>query len=225
VRKNSVTITPVTAQNLMPARAVAASVSGSGMATVLTGDCLALLGTLAGAQRAGLDPSVVWFDAHGDVHTLATSTSGYLGGMALRMALGGDHEKLAGPLGISPVPEERVILVDARDLDPAEVAYLSTSRIQRSAVEDIRADRLPDGPVILHVDVDVIDSAQLPGLRFPVPGGPSRSSVIAAVQRLLASGQVSVVDVSCPWYEPSDPNQQTIRRALLGELLDEIGNA
>jgi hypothetical protein len=45
------------------------------------------------------------------------------------------------------------------------------------------------------------------------------------VQRLLASGQVSVVDVSCPWYEPSDPNQQTIRRALLGELLDEIGNA
>ena len=68
----------------------------------VTGDCLATLGTLVGLQRAGLDPSLVWFDAHGDVHTLKSSTSGYLGGMALRMAMGGDFTRLgvlAGEVG------------------------------------------------------------------------------------------------------------------------------
>src|SRR5829696_2549560 len=76
------------------AGAVAASLGGDGFTTVLTGDCLALLGTLVGAQRAGQDPSLVWFDAHGDVHTLASSASGYLGGLSLRMALGGDADRL-----------------------------------------------------------------------------------------------------------------------------------
>ena len=30
---------------------------------VVSGDCLAALGTLAGLQRAGIDPSGIWFDA------------------------------------------------------------------------------------------------------------------------------------------------------------------
>lgn len=199
---------------------VASQVQASTLTTVLTGDCLALLGTLAGAQRGGLDPSVVWFDAHGDVHTLDSSTSGYLGGMSLRMAMGGDYDKLAGPLGLKPVAEDRAMLVGARDLDPEEVVYLAQSQVQRCAVEDIRADDLPDGPVILHIDLDVIDPAEVPGLRFPAPGGPSRTAVLAAVQRLTSSGRVNVLDVACPWFEPTDEDQQRIRRALLTELLD-----
>ena len=43
------------------------------------------LGTIAGLQRAGSDPGIVWLDAHGDVQTPETSTSGYLAGMALRL--------------------------------------------------------------------------------------------------------------------------------------------
>jgi arginase len=46
---------------------VAASLESTNATMVVTGDCLALLGTLAGSQRAGLDPSDVWFDPHGDV--------------------------------------------------------------------------------------------------------------------------------------------------------------
>jgi arginase len=199
---------------------VASTVAVSGFTTVLTGDCLALLATLAGSQRAGLDPSLVWFDAHGDVHTLATSTSGYLGGMALRMALGGDADKLGEPLGLKPVPEERAVLVDARDLDPAEAAYLATSQVLRRTVEDVQIDDLPDGPLVLHVDLDVIDAAEVPGLRFPAPEGPAKSAVLDTVQRLVCGGRVSILDVACPWYEPADEDQQRVRRELLTELLD-----
>ena len=203
---------------------VASQVQSSGLTTTLTGDCLALLGTLAGAQRGGLDPSLVWFDAHGDVHTLASSTSGYLGGMALRMAMGGDADKLAGPLGLKPVAEDRAVLVGARDLDPAEVLYLARSQVQRRAVQELGADDLPDGPIIVHIDLDVIDPAEVPGLRFPAPGGPSKAEVLAAVHRLTSSGRVSVLDVACPWFEPTDDGQQRVRRALLTELLDRSTN-
>src|SRR4051812_46174803 len=44
---------------------------------VVTGDCLLAAGTVLGLQRAGVDPAVVWFDAHGDVHTVESSSSGY----------------------------------------------------------------------------------------------------------------------------------------------------
>src|SRR5689334_18594187 len=67
---------------------------------VLSGDCTTALGTVAGMQRAGLGPAVVWFDAHGDVQTLETTSSGYLGGLPLRILVGYRPELIAAPLGL-----------------------------------------------------------------------------------------------------------------------------
>ena len=47
---------------------------------VVSGDCPTALGTMAGLQRAGIDAGIAWLDAHGDLQTLETTTSGYLGG-------------------------------------------------------------------------------------------------------------------------------------------------
>src|SRR3990170_508686 len=74
---------------------IAAAVRAGGPTTVLSGDCLLAMAALAGSQRAGVHPGVVWFDAHGDVHTLQSSTSGYLGGVALRAGVGGPPAPLA----------------------------------------------------------------------------------------------------------------------------------
>jgi hypothetical protein len=106
---------------------IAAALGDGGPTTVVSGDCLVAMAALAGAQRAGVDPGIVWFDAHGDVHTLDTTTSHYLGGLALRLILGAHPELLARPLGLQPVAEDRTLLVGARDLDPAETEYLQTS--------------------------------------------------------------------------------------------------
>ena len=99
---------------------------------VLSGDCMVSMGGLTGLQRAGIDPAIVWFDAHGDVHTMESSTSGYPGGMSLQFLMGSDYGLLGEKLGFRPVTDDRVTLVDARDLDPAEADYLRTSEIRRS---------------------------------------------------------------------------------------------
>jgi arginase len=79
------------------------------------------------------------------------------------------------------------------------------------------ADVLPAGPVVVHIDLDVIDSAELPGLRFPAPGGPPTASVLAAVQRVLDSGRVVALDIACPWHVGGKDDAE-IRRRLLATL-------
>jgi arginase len=191
-----------------------ADAAGSGLdrPVVVSGDCLVALGVLAGAQRAGHDPSVVWFDAHGDVHTLETSTSGYLGGLSLRLALGAHRDRVADPLGLTPLAERRATLVGARDLDPAEAEYLDASEVVRSDVSEVEA---PDGPVVVHVDLDVVDGAELAGLLFPVPGGPSAGSVVEAVRRIRATGRVVALSVACTWHPGDDPRRAELLSALL----------
>ncbi|HEU4424931.1 MAG TPA: arginase family protein [Pilimelia sp.] len=179
---------------------VAGIVRRGGRPTVLSGDCTTSLGVVAGLQLAGLDPAIVWFDGHGDVQTLETTTSGYLGGMPLRMLVGYRPELMARPLGLRPVAERRVALVDARDLDPPEREYLARSEIRRLPVGDVSADTLPDGPIYLHLDTDVIDPADLPGLRFPAPGGPGLAAVAAALHRVGDTGRVAALGLACTWW-------------------------
>jgi arginase len=205
------------------AAAVSEAVRAGRRPVVLSGDCTTSIGTVAGLQRAGVDPAVVWLDAHGDVQTLETTTSGYLGGIPLRLLVGYRPELLAAPLGLRPVAEERVVLVDARDLDPPEAAYLEAAAIRRRQVGELAAERLPDGPLYLHLDVDVVDPEELPGLRFPAAGGPGWPAVTEAVARVLGTGRVAALGVGCTWHpgrgvgERSGPHlERIVSRAAAG---------
>jgi arginase len=178
---------------------VAATAAAGGRPVVMSGDCTTSLGTMAGLQRAGVDAGIVWFDAHGDLQTLETTTSGYLGGIPLRVLAGYRPELIAGRLGLRAVPESRIALVDARDLDPPEAAYLAGAQIRQLPVAGLDAADLPGGPLYLHVDLDVIDPGALPGLLYPAPGGPAPGQVTAALRQVLGTGRVAAVGVACTW--------------------------
>ena len=87
-------------------------------------------GDAAGARaRASRDAVVVWLDAHGDFNTPATSGSGYLGGMRSPRPAG------AGTAGSARgSTRARVVLGDARDLDPAEREELDRAGVRRVAL-------------------------------------------------------------------------------------------
>jgi arginase len=203
------------------ANQVAAAVGTGRTTTVISGDCLVGIATLAGVQRAGIDPALIWFDAHGDVHTLETTTSGYLGGLSLRLALGA-HADLLAPLRLRPVDEGRTILVGARDLDLPEVDYLAASAVRQSGVAGLDADGLPGGRLVLHLDVDVVDPADLPGLLFPAPDGPAAATVLAAVQRVLDTGRVVALDVACTWHPTYNGRVRQTRAALIAALVEMV---
>jgi len=189
----------------------------TGRTTVIAGDCMTSIGIVAGLQRRGLDPSIVWFDAHGDVQTLETSASGYLAGMPLRMLAGYGRPYLADPLGLRTVRESRIRLIGARDLDPPEIDYLAGSEIGRFTVDDLDETKLPDGPIYLHVDVDVIDPGDLPGLTFPAKNGPSLSAVRSAIRSILDTGRTAAVCIACNWHRHRGAADAL--RSFVGELL------
>ncbi len=198
------------------ADAVAAELAAGGRPVVVSGDCTTSLGVVAGMQRAGIDPALVWFDAHGDVQTPETSGSGYLGGMPVRQLVGGADRTTPERLGLRPVAERDVVLVDARDLDPPEVDFLASSTIRRTSVEDV-VSVLPDGPVHLHLDVDVIDPRDVAGLLFPAPDGPRLDAVTTAVRAVLARCPVVAVSVACTW-RPGSGNERMLE-PLMASLL------
>jgi arginase len=186
---------------------------------VLSGDCTTSLGTMAGLQRAGLDPGIIWFDAHGDVQTLETTASGYLGGLPLRLLAGYRPGLIADGLGLRPVPEHRIVLVGARDLDSPEVAYLAGAAIGQVEVAALDPARMPDGPLYVHLDLDVIDPAFLPGLRYPAPGGVAPADVAQALGRLAATGRVAAVGIACTW-RPGQDNGARIAPYLTDVLVN-----
>jgi arginase len=177
---------------------------------VASGDCTTALATVAGLQRRGVSPGVIWLDAHGDFHTARTTRSGYLGGMALAMLAGRAGASLAQAIGLRPVAEAACLLAGARDLDPGELELLEASAVRR--IDDVSAladAPLPPEPWYVHLDVDVIDPSELPPLRFPAPGGPSAATVAGALRALASRGTIAALGLACTFtpkaFELPDP--------------------
>ena len=198
-------------------RAVADAVAGAARPLLLSGDCLAGLAVAAGLQRRHREIAVVWLDAHGDFNTPAITTSGYLAGMPVAMLTGRAPELFADPLGLRPVPEHHIVLADARDLDPAERDALAASRVRHipATPAALRAalSGLADLPVYLHVDVDVMDGAEVPGLRFPTGGGPTLGDVEDCLTAITATATVGAAGLACAWL-PGQVGRPPARAAI-----------
>lgn len=166
---------------------------------VVSGDCTTSLGVIAGLQRAGRDPGLVWIDAHGDFNTEATSPSGYLGGLPLALAVGIGTLTLPSELHLRPIPQARAVLVGARDIDPDEGRLLEQAQIARRGL-DLTATDLPHGDLHLHVDIDICDPELVPDLLFPAVGGPALDDIVATIARIVARGRVVAVDLAATWH-------------------------
>jgi arginase len=190
----------------------------------VAGDCCTSLGALAGLQRAGLAPALIWFDAHGDFNTWETTPSGFLGGMPLAMLVGHGEQSVVDALGLQPLPEERVILAGSRDLDPGEREALAGSRVTLLPdVSGLLERELPTGPLWVHFDTDVVDPDESPAMNYPTPGGPT-AEILGQVLRCLArTGQVVAVSLSS-WNPDLDVegNSQRISMGLLDQLIADL---
>jgi arginase len=187
----------------------------------VAGDCCTSLGVLAGLQRAGLNPTLIWFDAHGDFNTWETTPSGFLGGMPLAMLVGRGEQTIMAQVGTKPLPEAMVILSDGRDLDPGERAALADSDIVHlEKATDLLDYELPSGPIWVHFDTDVIDANIAPAMNYPVAGGPGEAELHQIYSSLAGTGQISAVSMST-WNPELDQDgrSRTVSMGLLSDLI------
>jgi len=155
--------------------------------------CAVALATLPVVARFHPDALVVWFDAHGDINTPESSTSAFLGGLALSGPMGLWDSGLGA--GIAPA---NVVLGGARDLDPFERRLIDDGVVRHVPVGPGLLDDLDaavgDRPVYFHLDCDVLEPGLVP-TDYRVPNGLSFTE-LAAVASRLAMNQVVGVEVA-----------------------------
>src|SRR5262245_50119407 len=182
----------------------------AGRAVLMTGgDCTHITGVLGGLQDAhgaAARVGLVWFDAHGDFNTPRTTLSGMLGGMPVAVCAGLAYPRWRERSHIvAPLPTDRILMVDVRNLDPPEEQLIRATDIVIAAPapgypgEDLaravaglaeRCDLL-----YLHIDSDILDESLVPNHATREPNGPSMQQVHAAIDTVMATGKVAVLAV------------------------------
>jgi arginase len=202
------------------ARRVRAAREAGRFPLVLAGNCNSACGTLSGLtpQRR----SVFWFDAHGDLNTPSSTTSGFLDGMGLATAMGLGWEQLAAGIpGFEPVSGELIALLGVRDLDPPEIALMERSGIVRLGQREL-ARGLPailarpalrESVAYVHCDLDVLDPGVGRANSLPVPGGYSVDDVVSTITAI--GGAVEVGAAAITSYAPEYDGDGAIARAAL----------
>lgn len=190
--------------SLQRIRAMVAAEMDADPVLIVGGDCSVTVAALHALDREGL--GVVWCDAHPDLHTDETSPSGAFSGMALRAVLGEGEPQLA----LSPgIPADRVVVVGARVLDDAEEEPLS--RVRTLGVADLddpdalAAAVLRTGAarVWVHIDVDVLDPAEIAGVSTAAPFGVTAAALASAIRTLRA--QVPLAGATIAGFAPRTP--------------------
>jgi arginase len=171
-----------------------------GPSVVIGGDCAVSDAAVRHAAGRHPDAAVVWFDAHPDLNTGASSPSGAYAGMVLRSVV--DH-------GI--VAPTRVVLAGARSWDPEEESFAQSSSIMSIAADAVDADPLVTAveasgadAVYLHIDLDVLDPGELQGLLDPEPFGVPATRLVAAIRALVQRFPLAGATIAA--YAPSGPD-------------------
>lgn len=186
------------------ADATAAGLTDGKGVMMVGGDCSHITGVLGGLQDV-YGPSakigLVWFDAHGDFNTPRTTFSGMLGGMpvAVSAGLAFPHWRELSHVA-APIPTDRILMVDVRNLDAPEEQLIKATEIQIAApakgfpgcdlkkcVDDLtsRCDLL-----YFHIDSDILDEAFVPNHGTREPNGPDMQQVQDAIEIVMATGKV-----------------------------------
>ncbi|MDJ0497028.1 MAG: arginase family protein [Acidimicrobiia bacterium] len=180
---------------------------------VYAGDCVSTIGVLAGLERRDILPTLIFFDAHGDFNTWETTPSGFIGGMPLAMLTGRGEQTIVAGAGLTPLADDRVLLVDGRDLDPGEDKAVAQSGITVTTVDSVAHSIPPSGPLYVHVDGDVVDPGEMPAMNYPAPDGPSLDAVRMAMIHLATTGRVVAFSISS--WNPSLPGADIAAAAML----------
>ena len=184
---------------------IVAQARREGKAIVMTGgSCLHVTGVVGGLQDAhgaAARIGLVWFDAHGDFNTPKTTLTGSLGGMPVAVCAGLAYpEWREGSHIVAPLPTDRIVQVDVRNLDEAEERLIRATDVVIAApapgfpgadLAQTIADLAAKVDMIyLHVDHDILDAAYTPNHRTAEPNGPDMAQTLAAIDTVMATGKV-----------------------------------
>jgi arginase len=185
---------------------------------VMGGDCTITIGVVAGLS-ATRSVGLLYFDGDADLNTPELSGSGILDTMGITHLLGGGVRELAELGDRRPLLDsERLVLAgfDPGELDTAQWQSLVSRQLTAMPAALLRSQ--PDESVrralahltaaaesvVVHFDVDVIDTGAFPLANFPHFAGLLPDEAFGCLQTMCASPAVEalVVTEANPGHDP-----------------------
>jgi arginase len=184
------------------ADAVALHAAAGRRPLLVGGDCTITLGAMAGFRRVYPDIGLAYVDGDADLGDLSSDGSGILDSTGIRHLLGEGEPELADLAGVRPLLDgSRLAMLgcDPREQTEAGRAFLADRHVSFAEGPELVADpagtarralsalAASSGRFVVHFDVDVVDSGDLPLGNFPHYGARVQlGHVTQALHVLLA---------------------------------------
>lgn len=219
---------------------VDASISEGTTAVTIGGDHSIAIGSISGAsvnsRRQGKKLGLIWFDAHGDIHTPETTYNGNLHAMPLAVVLGKGESRLKNLGGFAPKVEGRnAVLIGVSDLDGDERNIIEELGVTAFSMHDIDRLGMPevmkrameianDGTDSIHVsfDIDVIDTEYAPGVTTPARGGMSVREALYGLSVICESEKANSFDFV--ELNPANDVRNKTARLCVDLILSSLGH-
>ncbi|MDX2415016.1 MAG: arginase family protein [Bacteroidales bacterium] len=188
------------------------------------------------AGNKPLKIGLVWIDAHADFNTPETSLSGMHGGMPVAIAAGMCLTRLRLKSGLDPaLPTKYITMACLRDVDPLEQELLDRSQCDFISVNDVRnlTDNLTDqierlagltDLIYVHIDMDVLDPAEVSGHPLTAPEGPTSVELAKALELMFSNDKCNALGIASMPYGKNDPEGLSLKATynLIGGALKGV---
>lgn len=217
------------------ADAVSRVVADGALPLVLGGDCTVTVGVVAGVRRVRPDAVLFYFDGDADLATPEATSSGVLDAMGIAHLIGLTDNELATLGGHRPLlASGRLVLFGIDETDPEsfreeilrnhpDLRWYPDHIVRRDPAGSARRalHGLSTGAgMILHFDVDAVDSADLPLANYPHYG--TGVSLDAAAEALAVAA--AAPDLTAIVLTEVNPTHDSDGRQLR-RYVDAVGGA
>src|SRR6185312_1978575 len=180
---------------------------------ILGGDHSIAIGSFAGAasyyKKQNETLGLIWFDAHADMNTPATTPSGNIHGMPLAVLFGRGAPELTNIAGFAPKLDPKLCVhVGARDIDAGErelinelgIRFITMREIDERGMnacmdEAIKVASQGSGGFAVTFDVDALDPGDAPGSGTLVRGGLTYREAHLAMEKVAEAGGMRSLEV------------------------------
>ncbi len=218
------------------ADAVDAAAGDGKLPLVLGGDCTITIGAVAGLRRRHPDAGLIYLDGDTDLGVPGDGGSGILDSMGISHMLGSGASELTHLGGMAPLLEPARLAIlgaDPHETPDAGRDFLASAGVHLqeapaliadpagAAMRAVTAVTAASGRYLVHFDIDVVDSGDLPLGNFPHYGsGVSLDAALAALRVLCSNPAFAglVLTEVNPTHDPAGAELDRLVTGLAGAL-------
>lgn len=164
--------------------------------------------------------TLLWIDAHADLHTPDSSPSKNFHGMALRSLMGDGPKEITRHV-IKPLTPSQVVFSGLRSYEQEETSFidqhgitvLTTQQTCEGALENLQ---LPHNNIYIHVDIDCLDQSVFNDCATPTSKGFELDALVNILQDLIT--RYNVVGGCLTEY---GPKQEGAAKDIVNTILFE----